>query len=129
MVDLMTVIPIFVMFGRECPALAASNTSFEVFEFILCALGTTRILRALRLRRRFVMIEDEVQQFLANMCLNIVVMILFSKLCGNVCLTLLLILTLMIDSALMQYLEPEQNFAFHTCKSFSLINCLCYFNF
>ncbi len=79
MVDLMTVIPIFVMFGDDCPALAASNTSLEILKFILCALGTTRILRALRLRRRFVMIEDEVQQFLANMCLNIVVMILFSK--------------------------------------------------
>ncbi len=80
MVDLMTVIPIFLMFGKSCPAIAASNTDLEIFEFILCALGTTRILRALRLRRRFVMIEDEVQQFLANMCLNIIVMILFSKL-------------------------------------------------
>lgn len=79
MVDLMTVIPIFVMFGNECPALMDSNTSMEIFKFILCGLQTTRILRALRLRRRFVMIEDEVQQFLANMCLNIVVMILFSK--------------------------------------------------
>ncbi len=34
----MTVIPIFVMFGDDCPALAASNTSLEILMFILCAL-------------------------------------------------------------------------------------------
>jgi hypothetical protein len=116
MVDLMTVVPIFVMFGNTCPALAASNTSWEVLEFILCALGTTRILRALRLRRRFVMIEDEVQQFLANMCLNIIVMILFSTSAFFSNHDLCNLQPHFLDSALMQYLEPDQGLAFHTCK-------------
>jgi hypothetical protein len=79
MVDIMTVIPIFVMYGRTCPAINASNTPTEVVEFFLCGMQTTRILRALRLRRHFVKIEDEVQRFLANMGLNIVVMLLFSR--------------------------------------------------
>lgn len=79
MIDLMTVIPIFVMYRKECPAISSSNTADEVVEFILCGMQTTRILRALRLRRRFTMFEDEVQRFLANMGLNIVVMLLFSE--------------------------------------------------
>ena len=79
MIDLMTVVPIYVMFGDTCPSLKSTNTTEEIIQFILCGLQNTRILRALRLRRRFSMIEDEVNQFLANMILNIVVMILFSK--------------------------------------------------
>ncbi len=79
MIDLMTVIPIFTMYDRTCPYITEANTHVKIVEFILCGLQTTRILRALRLRRRFVMIDDEVQQFLANMGLYIVVMILFSK--------------------------------------------------
>lgn len=79
MIDLMTVVPVYVMYGDTCPSLTSTNTSKEIIQFVLCALQNTRILRALRLRRRFLMIEDEVNQFLANMILNIVVMILFSK--------------------------------------------------
>jgi hypothetical protein len=47
--------------------------------YFLCGLQTTRILRALRLRKWFLFIEDEVEKFLSIMSLNIIVMVLFSK--------------------------------------------------
>lgn len=79
MIDLMTVIPIFVTYEKTCPSFEQADNFSQVIYYILCGMGTTRILRALRLRRKFLMLEDEVQRTLANMCLNIVVMVLFSK--------------------------------------------------
>ncbi len=80
MVDLLTVIPTFVMASRQCPYLDDVHTDAEVVSFILCGIKMTRILRILRLHKRFTLIEDEIQRFLANMALNIVVMIIFSEL-------------------------------------------------
>jgi hypothetical protein len=80
MVDLLSVIPTFVTYGEQCPNFQKDMTSIEVVYYILCGMVTTRILRALRFRTRFFMIEDEVQRAIANMGLNIAVMILYSKL-------------------------------------------------
>ncbi len=78
-VDMMTVIPIFALYNsRSCPAYGNVHNITDVVYYILCGLGTTRILRALRFRKVFLRMEDEVKRFLANMCLYIVVMILFS---------------------------------------------------
>lgn len=79
MVDLLTVIPTFIMSTQKCPYIQDVHDGLIVVYFILCGLKMTRILRILRLRKRFTMIEDEIQRFLANMALNIVVMIVFSK--------------------------------------------------
>jgi voltage-gated potassium channel len=58
-------------------------------------LDTTRILRALRIRRYLLNIEDEVQRCLAEMSLTLIVMILY-------------------DAALMQFLEEHiQNYFFN----------------
>ena len=82
MVDVLTVIPIFTTYTQDCNAYISNYLDYsatQVVYYILCALTTTRILRSLRVHRRFERIEDEVQRFLASMVLNIVVMILFSK--------------------------------------------------
>jgi hypothetical protein len=79
MIDLLTVIPTFAVYQQECPNFHQHMTSREVLYYILCGMVTTRILRALRVRSRFLFIEDEVQRALANMGLNIAVMILYSK--------------------------------------------------
>ena len=114
MVDLMTVIPIFVLYRarEDCPHYKSILTVTEGIYYIICGMNTTRILRALRFHKHFMKMEDEVKKCLANMSLIVVVMILFSK------LTLLLhcMLICLLDSAVIQYLEPEQHFPFHTCK-------------
>lgn len=79
MIDLLTVIPTFASYQQHCPRFHHSMTAEEIIYYILCGMVTTRILRALRVRSRFLFIEDEVQQALANMGLNIAVMILYSK--------------------------------------------------
>jgi hypothetical protein len=77
---MMTVVPIFVLYeSNTCPSYQSVNSLVDVIYFILCGMSTTRILRALRFRKYFAKMEDEVQRFLANMCLYIVVMILFSE--------------------------------------------------
>lgn len=95
MIDLFTVIPTVVTYERECPAFHKDMTFNEIVYYTLCGMLTTRILRALRIRARFWLIEDEVQRALANMGLNIAVMILY-------------------NAALMQYFEPDQKLEFHT---------------
>lgn len=79
MIDLLTVIPTFAVFQHECPQFRKGMSGEDVIYYILCGMVTTRILRALRVRSRFLFIEDEVQRALANMGLNIAVMILYSK--------------------------------------------------
>lgn len=79
MVDLLTVIPVWVTFGRDCPPLHTIETFDEGFIFVMFGLSTTRVLRALRIRRKLMNIEDAVDRCLAMICLSIGVMILFSK--------------------------------------------------
>jgi hypothetical protein len=88
MVDLLTVIPTFIMYSEQCPYMDDVHSWASIMQFILCGLKMTRILRILRLHKRFIMIEDEIQRFLASMALNIVVMIIFSKIC-LICFVLL----------------------------------------
>ena len=79
-VDIMTFVPVFATYNTDCPNYTQMNTPKEVIFYILCGMTTTRILRSLRFHKYFNAIEDEVQRFLAEMGLKIVVMILFSKL-------------------------------------------------
>ncbi len=77
---MMTVIPIFCLYSHPyCPPFEQINSFSNLIYFILCGMSTTRILRALRFRKYFMKMEDEVQRFLATMCLYIVVMILFPR--------------------------------------------------
>ncbi len=78
-VDLMTVVSTFVIHSTECPQVFADSTFYTIVEYIFCAMGTVRILRALRFKKKFEQMEDEVQRFLANMSMNMIVMILFSE--------------------------------------------------
>ena len=75
----MTVIPKFATLGQQCPSLQNAVSAKEVVLYILCGMQTTRILRALRIRRKLLLIEDEVKRFMGDMALRIIMIILFSK--------------------------------------------------
>jgi hypothetical protein len=51
MVDLLTVVPVWVTYNRTCPVLEDIGTFREAVLYAVFALTTTRILRALRVRR------------------------------------------------------------------------------
>jgi len=100
MVDILTVIPIWVTNGsRRVPLFSETvqdGTAIDIIIYILFGLSTTRILRSLRIHKLFVYIHDPVQQSLGELALTLSVMILF-------------------NSALMQYLETEeQPYEYHT---------------
>lgn len=102
-VDLMTVIPKFATYGQVCPSWSEIRNGRSGVIFCLCGMGTTRILRALRIRRRLQLIEDEVKRFIGDMVLRIIIMILF-------------------NAALMQYLEAEtQPYTFDTWAYYMLV--------
>jgi potassium large conductance calcium-activated channel subfamily M alpha protein 1 len=77
MVDVLTVIPIFVTFGTEMPNVNYVYTARDGFLYAAYAMNTTRILRALRIRRKLAKIEDAVERFMGELLLSIIVMILF----------------------------------------------------
>lgn len=81
MVDLLTVVPIYITYGRSMPNVMFIHTFKDAFIYSMFAMGTTRILRALRVRRKLAKIEDAVERFLAEMCMSIAVMILFFAAC------------------------------------------------
>jgi voltage-gated potassium channel len=96
MVDLLTVVPIWITSGFQPVAYDEINSLFDFVLYMLYLLNTTRILRALRLHKKIMLIEDEVDQATANMILSVLVMLLF-------------------DAALLQYLEIHiQPLPFHT---------------
>ena len=80
MVDLLTVIPTWATLGQPTPLYPQIDGVKLGTLYILNLLKATRVLRPLRVRRKFQHIEDEVQRALADMILRIVVMILFSEL-------------------------------------------------
>lgn len=96
MVDLLTVVPIWITSGFAPVAYNDVSTLFDVVLYLLYFLNTTRILRALRLHRKIMLIEDEVKRATANIILSVLVMLLF-------------------DAAMLQYLEDHvQPLDFHT---------------
>jgi potassium large conductance calcium-activated channel subfamily M alpha protein 1 len=101
MIDLTTCIPILLTYGSTCPSYDDAVHG-SILSYVLCGLSSTRILRALRLRRRFVMIPDEVSRYTAEIALWITVLIFF-------------------NSAVMQYLEAQQNLPYHTWMYYSVV--------
>ena len=96
MIDLLTIIPIWVSRYTTCPAYSSIDGIETAVIYVLCGLNPTRIMRALRIRKQLVTIEDAVDRALGEMILTISVMLLF-------------------NAALMQYLEAEiQPFHYHT---------------
>lgn len=79
MVDLCTVVPIVVTFNTPLVQYSQINSVYDAFVFFLYALTTTRILRALRIHKKLLLIEDEVKRSLGEMLLTLFCMILFSK--------------------------------------------------
>jgi hypothetical protein len=81
MVDLTTVIPIFVtsLFFNNKVEYHQIFTFLDILNYAMYAASTLRILRALRLHRKLFLIKDEVQRFLSGMLLSVVTMILFGK--------------------------------------------------
>lgn len=96
MVDLLTVIPIWITFNSKQVTYPEVKSFHDMFLYFLFGLNTTRILRALRIHKKLMFVEDEVARALGNIILTVVVMLLFG-------------------SAVMQYLEEhEQHLPFHT---------------
>ena len=79
-VDILTVIPTYATLNASRPIFTDINTFSEAVLYLLFGLKTTRILRALRVRRKILDIEEEVQRTVADMSLQVLVLILFSKL-------------------------------------------------
>jgi len=74
----MTVIPLFATYNVTCPDFHSVHSMRDGMYYVLCGMTTTRILRSLRFGSSFSAIPDEVQRYLAEISLKIVVMILFS---------------------------------------------------
>lgn len=78
MVDLLTVIPIWARyFGATTIYYTKIDSLTDALVFVLYGLNTTRILRALRIRRMLLLIEDGVDRCLGDIFLNITMTILF----------------------------------------------------
>ena len=103
LIDLLSVVPIWVSAYSYVPNYYAIASVRDGVVYLLCALATTRILRALRIRKKLIVLEDEVQRCVGEIILQLLVMILFF-------------------SALIQYLEAdEQKFEFHTFMYFIVV--------
>jgi hypothetical protein len=116
MVDLITVIPIFITYGEEVPKLQAIQTFEQAVYYFLFGLGTTRILRALRLYKKMDFIEDPVSRCLAQMAVGVSVMLLFSKYITPPSIPDMFKTVDFsgLDSAVILFLEKdEQTFTFH----------------
>jgi len=73
------VIPTWATLGTSRVLYSELDSPYNVVLYILNLFKATRVLRPLRIRRKLLEIEDEVQRALADMILRIIVMILFSK--------------------------------------------------
>ena len=80
MVDLCTVVPIWVTFNTPQPLYSEINGFRDTAVYILYGFHTTRILRALRIHKKLLLVEDEVSRSFGDMLLTLFCMILFSKL-------------------------------------------------
>jgi hypothetical protein len=94
------------------------STFSDAMNYFLHAAYTLRILRGLRLHKKILLLEDEVNRFLCQMLLSIVTMILFGS---NILFGFILdipdfspVISPLTDAALMQYLERQnQPYVFH----------------
>ena len=77
MIDLLTVIPIWVTRSYPCMDYNNIDTPADTIVYILCAITSTRILRSLRIRRKLMRIEDEVTRALTDIGLNIIIFVLY----------------------------------------------------
>ena len=106
LVDFATVIPIWITYFIFPSPRGYNdiNSLGDAINYMLNGAHTLRILRALRVHRKLVFIEDEVERFLSQMALSVLTMILF-------------------DAAIMQYLElQEQKLEFHTWMYFLVVS-------
>ena len=84
MVDFATVVPIWLTFFVFTDAVdyESVETFTDGVNYFLRGMYTLRILRALRVHRKLIFIEDEVRKFLSQMALSIFTMILFDAIFG-----------------------------------------------
>jgi hypothetical protein len=81
-VDFTTVIPIWIVyffFSDNKIQFHDVHTFTDCINYGMRGAYTLRILRALRVHRKLIHIDDEVERFLSQMALSIVTMILFGK--------------------------------------------------
>lgn len=103
MIDILTVIPIWVTSNVECPAFADARGPKLLTIYVVCGMVTTRILRALRIHKWLAYIEDPVHRNVGDIALIIISLILYV-------------------SAIVQYLESDtQPHPFHTWMYFATV--------
>ena len=79
MVDLLTVVPIWVTLGQREIPFTDIKTVHDAFLYIMFGLSTTRVLRSLRIHRHIMLSKDEVQRSLGTLSLSVCAMLMFSK--------------------------------------------------
>ena len=80
MIDMLTVLPIWVQKSTGIDSVTYEqfrNSTRDAFLYLVYFLGTTRVLRALRVRRKLLMIQDEIDKVMSEIALTISVMLLF----------------------------------------------------
>ena len=77
----MTVIPIWLtnFVFKESVTLYKIHNFTDFINFLMYGAHTLRILRSLRLRRKLLLIQDEVKRTLLNMLLTVLAMMLFGN--------------------------------------------------
>lgn len=81
LVDLLSVVPIFLVYNQPMPNVDHIHTFHEAAIYTLFACDNVRILRLLRVRSKFVNIDDAVMRCMMEMLLSILCMILFFTAC------------------------------------------------
>ena len=79
MVDLLTVVPIWVTINQDPIPYNDIHTSYDGFLYLMFGLNTTRVLRSLRIHKRLMLSADEVHRSVGTMALSILAMLMFSK--------------------------------------------------
>lgn len=103
LVDISTLLSIWVTLHQTCPVVEKIHTFHQAMLYFAFGLTNTRILRALRIKQLFSVIQDSVDRCLAEMSTNISIMILF-------------------NAATMQFLEStRQPYLFHTWMYYILV--------
>ncbi len=77
-VDILTVIPTWATIGAVPTNIREINSFQQAVMYAFFLFKTTRILRPLRMRKKLYYIEEPVQRCLADMVLQLLILILFS---------------------------------------------------
>ena len=79
MVDLLTVVPIWITLNQKPVVFSNIKTFHDVVLYLMFGLSTTRVLRSLRIHRHIMLSTDEVHRSVGTLALSVCAMLMFSK--------------------------------------------------